>query len=442
MRVKWRKWCRAASVLALLHLAAGGCSSSQQQQQLDELGTQEDLTNLQQEGNFSNLEENAVSDFNGEEGNFAGGEGGDNFAGEDNFGGNSFNNLEGGNNFGGGEGNGFDNGLGNEGFNNGGFNNGGFNNEGFGGNNFGGDQFADNPGMQGGEGDLQDIIEEMNQANTDQFNQGGDMNSMGGMDNSGMMAGDQMAPMDGGMEGMNGGMQGMDGGMDSGMGAQQGMATAGSPVAPGLPEIGSKMSYIVQKGDTLVKIAARIYGDPNRWTEIANFTGLANPRLIYPGDVVYYQLTEQSKPFAAAYASVTRSEVEIMEGDTLSSIASRVLGSPSNWKLIWRQNDTIDNPDRLAAGTKIYYVEPGSLSAAVDSFQDQFAATGPENSQVLMTETQQEPNQDSKVDQSVMAGSDFEQDQPIDVEPVEFIQAEFGSSFVQIDNGQYFKRMI
>ena len=39
-------------------------------------------------------------------------------------------------------------------------------------------------------------------------------------------------------------------------------AVVGTQAAPGLPELGSKMSYIVQKGDSLVKIATRIYGNP------------------------------------------------------------------------------------------------------------------------------------------------------------------------------------
>ena len=133
------------------------------------------------------------------------------------------------------------------------------------------------------------------------------------------------------------------------------------------------MSYIVQKGDSLVKIATRIYGNPTKWTEIASFTGLANPKLIYPGDVVYYQLTDQTLAFASAYETLPRSEIQIMDGDTLSSIAGRVLGNPENWKTIWRHNDNISNPDKLTAGTTIYYVDPGMLADAVQDFKVKFA---------------------------------------------------------------------
>lgn len=139
-------------------------------------------------------------------------------------------------------------------------------------------------------------------------------------------------------------------------------AATGAPVAPGLPELGSKMAYIVQKGDTLGKIAMRVYGDTNKWTEIADFTGIANPKLIYPGDVVYYQLTEKTTTFAGAYEGVGRSEVEVGQGDTLATIAGKVFGNSSLWKLIWRQNDKIDNPDKLTAGTKVYYIDHAKLA--------------------------------------------------------------------------------
>ncbi len=143
--------------------------------------------------------------------------------------------------------------------------------------------------------------------------------------------------------------------------------------AVGLPEMGSKMSYIVQKGDTLAKIATKIYGDASKWQEMASFTGLANPKLIYPGDVIYYQLTESSQAFAQTYESLPRAEVQVQQGDTLSTIAARVLGSSESWKLIWRQNDNISDPDKLTAGTTIFYIEPSALGAAIANMTEKFA---------------------------------------------------------------------
>ncbi len=139
-------------------------------------------------------------------------------------------------------------------------------------------------------------------------------------------------------------------------------AASSAPAAAGLPELGSKMTYIVQKGDTLAKIAKRVYGDMNKWTEIAEFTGIANPNLVYPGDIVYYQLSETTQAFASSYEAVVRSEVEVGQGDTLATISNRVFGNSTLWKLIWRQNDKISNPDKLEAGTKIYYIASDKLA--------------------------------------------------------------------------------
>lgn len=366
MRVRFKRLYRVASVLALMQLGSLGCSSSSDHTGfMDEFPDQQEFADLDDE--FGDLDGNAISDFNMGD-NFGNFDAGDNFGGGDfgNFGGDGFDNFN-------------DNSFGGDGFN----------------------QFDNNFGF-GGEGDLENIIEEVNQSGFDQFDGTGFnnfANTTGGMDDVQLVE-------------------------------QESMATAGAPLAPGLPELGSKMSYIVQRGDTLAKIATRIYGDPNRWTELANFTGLANPRLIYPGDVVYYQLTEQSMAFAAAYESVTRSEVQVREGDTLSTIAGRVLGNSANWKLIWRQNDNIDNPDRLTAGTTIYYIEPMMLASAIESFKDHYAKTQSSGEVVAkndMQETKSTKSISLQVDTiEVFTGLDVQIDQ--------FIEAEFGSAFAQMTN--------
>ena len=44
--------------------------------------------------------------------------------------------------------------------------------------------------------------------------------------------------------------------------------------------------YSVAKDDSLWKIAEREYGTGYAWTKIAEFNNLANPNVIYPGDVL------------------------------------------------------------------------------------------------------------------------------------------------------------
>lgn len=144
-------------------------------------------------------------------------------------------------------------------------------------------------------------------------------------------------------------------------------ASAPAEVAsvPGMPEMGSKMAYVVEAGDTLGKIAAKIYGDQKRWRDIANLSGMENPNHIYPGDIVYYSLDDSSRNFAAAYESVRRAKEIVQEGDTLAAISKRVYGTSKAWRHIWRQNDNIDNPDQLTAGMVVYYVEKGAFNAAM-----------------------------------------------------------------------------
>ncbi len=139
----------------------------------------------------------------------------------------------------------------------------------------------------------------------------------------------------------------------------------GSPAAAGLPELGSKMAYIVEPGDTLAKISQKIYGAPSHWQEMATLSGLANPSKIYPGDVIYYTLEDSAVAFAKAYDAVQRAEEQVQPGDTLATISKRVYGETSGWRSIWRHNDNIDDPDVVQSGTTVYYVPRGAVQAAL-----------------------------------------------------------------------------
>ena len=242
----------------------------------------------------------------------------------------------------------------------------------------GGNEYANQEGgeyAQAGEteNDLQEIIEQMNgQEGNAMADAGGDALAQD------PMYGDQMdaAPM----EAMDDGTGNMDPGMASasGMVPQTSATTApfqpgGSPAGPAIPELGSKMPYIVQKGDTMARISARIYGSTSRWQEMASLSGLANPSRIYPGDLVYYTLDDQSVAFATAYENVAKSEEQVQPGDTLASISARVYGSSTNWKSIWRQNETIQNPDVIPPGSTVYYISQSALTAEVNKVKAQLS---------------------------------------------------------------------
>ena len=56
--------------------------------------------------------------------------------------------------------------------------------------------------------------------------------------------------------------------------------------APAPPPPPAPRTYTVVSGDTLWAIAERFYGDGNQYPKIASASGIANPDLIQPGQVL------------------------------------------------------------------------------------------------------------------------------------------------------------
>jgi nucleoid-associated protein YgaU len=65
--------------------------------------------------------------------------------------------------------------------------------------------------------------------------------------------------------------------------------SGGSSTAPSPPgQAPATRTYVVEKGDSLSKIAKREYGDANKWRQIyeANRDIIKDPDLIYPGQTL------------------------------------------------------------------------------------------------------------------------------------------------------------
>ena len=64
--------------------------------------------------------------------------------------------------------------------------------------------------------------------------------------------------------------------------------SGGSSTAPSAPAKTEEKTYTVKKGDSLSKIAKRVYGDAQQWRKIheANRDIIDNPDLIHPGQVL------------------------------------------------------------------------------------------------------------------------------------------------------------
>lgn len=119
-----------------------------------------------------------------------------------------------------------------------------------------------------------------------------------------------------------------------------------------IDQVGSQMQYTVEKGDTLMMIAFKIYGDYSKWREIANL----NPNKLIQGQIapVGTSLTYYA-PSEAFSWNPEGNPYLVKNGDTLGGISTDTYGTMKFWKNIWDNNKPlIKNPNRIYAGFTIY----------------------------------------------------------------------------------------
>lgn len=92
-------------------------------------------------------------------------------------------------------------------------------------------------------------------------------------------------------------------------------------------------TYIVKAGDTLSEIALR-YG--TTYQELARINNIANPNVIYPGQVI-------------RISGTTEQTYTVKSGDTLSGIASKY---GTTWQKLYEKNKNVigSNPDLIKPG--------------------------------------------------------------------------------------------
>jgi nucleoid-associated protein YgaU len=150
---------------------------------------------------------------------------------------------------------------------------------------------------------------------------------------------------------------------------------AAAPVASAageyVPENGTKMPYYIQKGDTLASISQKIYGSSSQWRTLAEENNVLNPNKIYPGSALYYTLSEKSRSFADRYERSAKGSHTVASGETLSSIAAKVLGSEHAWRTLWKMNPSIQNPDFLKVGQVVYFNQEGAVAIKNATLEDE-----------------------------------------------------------------------
>jgi nucleoid-associated protein YgaU len=125
---------------------------------------------------------------------------------------------------------------------------------------------------------------------------------------------------------------------------------------------GSEKTYTVQKNETLMLIAFKLYGNYERWKELANYNqgALNGSTNLKEGMVLKYNAPAEEfvwNPAGLPYL--------IRTGDTLGKISGSVYNDQKKWKLIWNNNKPlIKDPNKIFSGFTIYYLENGREVAA------------------------------------------------------------------------------
>lgn len=161
------------------------------------------------------------------------------------------------------------------------------------------------------------------------------------------------------------------------MSSGEGMVSGGPK---SLPEQGSKMAYYVMRGDTLGSIAQKVYGARGKWKALQSENGLADANKIYPGDVIYYTLNDSSRAFAQSYEMGARQFHTVSAGDTLSRIAAKYYGTQGAWRILWKENPQILNPDKIRVGTTLTFRVSNKV-AVRDENDYEFEEAGDEKGQ-------------------------------------------------------------
>lgn len=120
---------------------------------------------------------------------------------------------------------------------------------------------------------------------------------------------------------------------------------------------GPMEKYRVQKGDTLMMIAFKIYGDYHKWKDIKGWN--KDVKKIGEGVELNYVVPEQKfgwSPSGLPYL--------VRSGDTLGTVSMDKYGTPKKWRSIYENNrPLIKNPNLIFAGFTIYYQPARSLAS-------------------------------------------------------------------------------
>ncbi|MDD4026965.1 MAG: LysM peptidoglycan-binding domain-containing protein [Candidatus Shapirobacteria bacterium] len=114
--------------------------------------------------------------------------------------------------------------------------------------------------------------------------------------------------------------------------------------------------YIVEKGDSLWKIAEKKYNDGYSWTKIAKENNLKNVSVLYVGQKLKMSVDETVITTSKIDTNnkIDQGDYKVVRNDNLWNIAVRAYGDGYKWTDIWQENKAIiRNPSLLEIGMMI-----------------------------------------------------------------------------------------
>ena len=131
----------------------------------------------------------------------------------------------------------------------------------------------------------------------------------------------------------------------------------GSSSSPVSIDSGSNGKYTVKKGDTLMWVAFKIYGDYSKWKDLSNANGGISS--ISSGQVLNY-----NEPVDRFVWQPNGQPHTVVSGETLGTISNDKYGTVSKWRSIYENNrPMIKDPNLIFAGFTLYYVPDRDIAS-------------------------------------------------------------------------------
>jgi len=122
--------------------------------------------------------------------------------------------------------------------------------------------------------------------------------------------------------------------------------------SPSVQITGDSGQYTVEKGDTLMLIAFKLYGDYSMWRSLSDNNPGISPASLRAGSTISYNV-----PSTRFEWSPQGDPYLIKSGDTLGTVSNDKYGTPKKWRAIYENNrPLIKDPNLIFAGFTLYYV--------------------------------------------------------------------------------------